>query len=240
MAARFTGQSVPRKEDRRLVTGHGRYVDDVRRPGQLHAAFLRSEVAAATIGRSTSAATRARGGGRGLHRRAAQRRCPRDLLGHHGPGDAHDRSARPRPGPVRRRSGRHRGGRARGTSPRMPWTSSRWSTSRRRPLSTTGRRRRHHRAAGASRGGEQRHGCGAVHPHVARPRRGVLQAPTTSSKPSIESHRYIAVPMEPRGVLATWNPGTDELDVVMSTQSVHEVAGLLRPDARRSRKPTCR
>ena len=38
----------------------------------------------------------------------------------------------------------------------------------------------------------------------------------------IESHRYIAVPMEPRGILATWNAGTDELDVVMSTQSVHE------------------
>src|SRR5262249_39127243 len=44
MAARFTGRSVPRKEDRRLVTGRGRYVDDVNRPGQLHAAFVRSEV----------------------------------------------------------------------------------------------------------------------------------------------------------------------------------------------------
>ena len=38
----------------------------------------------------------------------------------------------------------------------------------------------------------------------------------------IESHRYIAVPMEPRGVLATWDQGTDELDLVISTQSVHE------------------
>ncbi len=39
---------------------------------------------------------------------------------------------------------------------------------------------------------------------------------------TIESHRYIAVPMEPRGVLADWDPGLEELNVVMSTQSVHE------------------
>jgi carbon-monoxide dehydrogenase large subunit len=44
-AGRFVGQSVKRKEDPRLVTGHGRYVDDVTVPGMLHAAFLRSDVA---------------------------------------------------------------------------------------------------------------------------------------------------------------------------------------------------
>src|SRR5262245_52783778 len=49
LAARFLGQSVARKEDRRLLTGHGRYVDDVERPGTLHLAFVRSEVAKATI-----------------------------------------------------------------------------------------------------------------------------------------------------------------------------------------------
>ena len=48
-AARFVGQSVHRKEDRRLLTGHGQYVDDVALPGMLHGAFLRSEVARATI-----------------------------------------------------------------------------------------------------------------------------------------------------------------------------------------------
>ena len=42
-------QSVTRKEDRRLLTGHGQYVDDVSLRGMLHAAFLRSEVATATI-----------------------------------------------------------------------------------------------------------------------------------------------------------------------------------------------
>jgi carbon-monoxide dehydrogenase large subunit len=48
-AGRFVGQSVKRKEDPRLVTGHGRYVDDVTVPGMLHAAFLRSDVARGRI-----------------------------------------------------------------------------------------------------------------------------------------------------------------------------------------------
>src|ERR1700730_13229280 len=35
VAARFVGQSIARKEDRRLVTGHGQYVDDIAVPGLL-------------------------------------------------------------------------------------------------------------------------------------------------------------------------------------------------------------
>ncbi len=50
-AGRFVGQSVKRKEDPRLVTGHGRYVDDMTVPGMLHAAFLRSDVARGRITR---------------------------------------------------------------------------------------------------------------------------------------------------------------------------------------------
>ena len=49
VAARFLGQSVPRKEDHRLLTGNGQYVDDVTVPGVLHAAFLRSDLARADI-----------------------------------------------------------------------------------------------------------------------------------------------------------------------------------------------
>ena len=43
------GRSVPRKEDERLVTGRGCYVDDVRVPGMLHVAFLRSMHAHANV-----------------------------------------------------------------------------------------------------------------------------------------------------------------------------------------------
>lgn len=57
-AGRFVGQSVKRKEDPRLVTGHGRYVDDVTVPGMLHAAFLRSDVARGRITRLDVAAAR--------------------------------------------------------------------------------------------------------------------------------------------------------------------------------------
>jgi len=42
MVTRLTGTSVTRVEDPRLLTGRGRYVDDIQLPGMLHAAFVRS------------------------------------------------------------------------------------------------------------------------------------------------------------------------------------------------------
>ena len=39
------GASSKRREDVRFLTGNGRYTDDINRPGQLHAVFVRSEVA---------------------------------------------------------------------------------------------------------------------------------------------------------------------------------------------------
>ena len=48
-AQRYTGTSVPRSEDGRILTGAGRYVDDVQLPGMVHAAFLRSPTAHAEI-----------------------------------------------------------------------------------------------------------------------------------------------------------------------------------------------
>jgi carbon-monoxide dehydrogenase large subunit len=57
--ARFVGQRVQRKEDRRLLTGKGTYVDDVVVPGMLHAAFLRSTVARGRITRLDVTAARA-------------------------------------------------------------------------------------------------------------------------------------------------------------------------------------
>ena len=48
-ATRFIGQRVTRREDARLVTGRGTYVDDVAVPGVLHVAFVRSDVARGTL-----------------------------------------------------------------------------------------------------------------------------------------------------------------------------------------------
>ena len=56
-AARYAGTRVARVEDARLLTGAGTYVDDISLPGMLHASFVRSPFARATIrGIDTSAA----------------------------------------------------------------------------------------------------------------------------------------------------------------------------------------
>ncbi|WP_306320023.1 MULTISPECIES: xanthine dehydrogenase family protein molybdopterin-binding subunit [unclassified Streptomyces] len=47
--APYVGTSTPRVEDPRLLTGSGTYVDDVVRPGMLHAHFVRSPMARARI-----------------------------------------------------------------------------------------------------------------------------------------------------------------------------------------------
>ncbi|HXY92171.1 MAG TPA: molybdopterin cofactor-binding domain-containing protein, partial [Acidimicrobiia bacterium] len=48
-AGRYTGTRVQRVEDARLLTGHGTFVDDISRPGMLHACFVRSPFARARI-----------------------------------------------------------------------------------------------------------------------------------------------------------------------------------------------
>ena len=50
-AIRYVGQSLRRREDFKLITGKGRYVDDIKLPGLLHMAALRSPHAHAIINR---------------------------------------------------------------------------------------------------------------------------------------------------------------------------------------------
>ena len=59
LQARWMGTAVKRKEDPRLLTGQGRFLDDVKLPGMLHAAFVRSPHAHARIRRIDTAAARA-------------------------------------------------------------------------------------------------------------------------------------------------------------------------------------
>ena len=49
MSATGIGAAVRRKEDQRFITGKGHYTDDVNRPGQCYAYFLRSPHARARI-----------------------------------------------------------------------------------------------------------------------------------------------------------------------------------------------
>jgi aerobic carbon-monoxide dehydrogenase large subunit len=59
MTATIIGTSVKRKEDHRFITGQGRYTDDINRPGQAHAYFLRSPYAHAKIRSVDATAARA-------------------------------------------------------------------------------------------------------------------------------------------------------------------------------------
>ena len=66
MAADDRGRSLRRLEDRRFLTGTGRYVDDFSLPGELHAYVLRSPHAHAAIERIDTAVARNAGGVRGV------------------------------------------------------------------------------------------------------------------------------------------------------------------------------
>src|SRR2546423_706085 len=57
----YVGQALRRKEDPPLITGRGRYVDDIRLPGTLYAAIVRSTEAHATIVSIDTSALEGRG-----------------------------------------------------------------------------------------------------------------------------------------------------------------------------------
>ena len=56
MTATGIGASVKRKEDQRFITGKGQYTDDINRPGQTWAYFVRSPHAHATLKKIDAAA----------------------------------------------------------------------------------------------------------------------------------------------------------------------------------------
>ena len=72
---RVIGRAVPRLEDEPLLKGEGRFIDDIRLPGMLQAAFVRSPHAHAAIKHIDSAAARALPGVHAVYTRA-------DLLPH--------------------------------------------------------------------------------------------------------------------------------------------------------------
>ena len=79
MTATGIGAAVRRKEDHRFITGKGHYTDDINRPGQAYAYFVRSPHAHATIKSiDIKDAARLPGVVGMLHRR---RRSPADKIG---------------------------------------------------------------------------------------------------------------------------------------------------------------
>jgi aerobic carbon-monoxide dehydrogenase large subunit len=66
MGARYVGAAVKRREDPRFLRGEARYLDDVKLPGLLHAAFLRSPHAHARLTAIRTDAARAMPGVAGV------------------------------------------------------------------------------------------------------------------------------------------------------------------------------
>ena len=162
MSATGIGAAVRRKEDHRFITGKGHYTDDINRPGQTYAYFVRSPHAHATI-KSIDAKSRRRHArrARGPHRRGSRRRQDRQphlrlddpFQGRLADEDGAASGARPRQGLPCRRCGRRRDrrdagagarrrrkseGRLRGACRRSPIRRRRRSQARRR--STRSRR----------------------------------------------------------------------------------------------------
>ena len=73
------GRPHLRKEDQRFITGRGRYVDDLRVPGALHAAFVRSPHAHARVERIDAAAARAMPGVAAVYTLADLPECRRPI-----------------------------------------------------------------------------------------------------------------------------------------------------------------
>jgi carbon-monoxide dehydrogenase small subunit len=77
MSATGIGQPVRRREDIRFITGSGQYTDDINRPGQSYAVFVRSPHAHAKVGAIAPEPQRIAGRARRVHRQGFGRRQDR-------------------------------------------------------------------------------------------------------------------------------------------------------------------
>ena len=223
LAGRFVGQSVHRKEDRRLLTGHGLYVDDVSLPGMLHAAFLRSEMAKAAITNLDA---------------TAARRLPgvvavltwHDLDGTYGEAwHAMLGEQLQVPPPLAVSDVRHVG-----EPIAVVIAESRYIAEDACELIELDLEPADAVVDFATAARDTEH---LVHGAWGFPSNAMVELPFTPMSPDLDEafagaahvvectvrqHRYVCVPMETRGIVAAWAPGRDELDIVCSCQSVHE------------------
>ncbi len=223
-AARWVGQAVRRREDPRLLAGRGRYVDDVTMPGLLHAAFVRSPVARGTI--------------RGIDTRAA--RALPGVVAVYTAADLYE-PGRPFWKTMTRPAGQppHRlladgDVRFTGDIVALVVAESRYLAEDGAdlvdmdidPLPPV-----LDPAAAAGKGD----GAPLVHPELGT---NVADELAAAPRPDVDAvfasadhvitetfgqHRYLPVPMETRGVVASWDRWSDRLELVISGQGAHEV-----------------
>jgi carbon-monoxide dehydrogenase large subunit len=223
VAARYLGQSVSRKEDQRLLTGHGLYVDDVKVHGLLHAAFLRSDLARAAITRLDTSTAKTMPGVVAVY-------TWEDFNGM--PGPAYHAML----------------GEELVVPPPLAITDVRYVGD---PIAVVIAETRYlaedaceaievdydpqdavvdYRTAAADTGN-------IVHAGWGLESNAMASVPFMALSPDLDDafanaahvvecdvvqNRYVAMPMETRGIMASYHAGRDELEIVCATQSVHE------------------
>ena len=217
----------PRDEDRRLLTGAGRFCDDEREAGEAHAVFVRSPHAFAAIRGIDASAARALPGVLAVLTAADME------AGRHRQCDARQ------PGPERRRAGRA-GSSGAGRRLRPPCRRGR-RAGRRRERGDRARRRRACRGRlRAARPGHRCRGRGAFagaatlargagqyRARLARVRRHRARARSRRSSPTaahvarvrLVNQRIVMAPMEPRGALARYDGESGRFILSCASQS---------------------
>ena len=223
VAARFVGQSVHRKEDRRLVTGHGQYVDDIVLPRMLHGAFLRSEDAKARITSvDTSAATELAG--------VAAVYTWQDFHGRFG--EAYHAMLGEElvmPPPLAIGDVRYVGDPVAFVVAESRYIAEdacelivvNYEVEQAAPDYRVAAEDTDHVVHSAW-GLESNAMMAMPFQALSADLDEALENAAHLVEVTIEQHRYLCVPMETRGIVADWHPGRDEIDIVCSCQSVHE------------------
>ena len=227
-AARFVGQSVHRKEDARLLTGHGQYVDDVVMPRMLHAAFVRSEIARAAI---TSVDTTAAAAAPGVVAVFTWQDFDGKI------GEAWHAMLGPEmalPPPLAIGDVRYVG-----DTVALVVAESRYAAEDACELVEVEYQPTQAVVDYATAADDTEHLVHAAwglqsNAMVAMPFMAIsadldeaFAAAAHVVECTIEQNRYIAVPMETRGIVASWTPGRDEMEIACATQSVHETRNFV-------------
>jgi carbon-monoxide dehydrogenase large subunit len=216
-AARWVGQRMPRLEDQRMITGHGRYIDDLHKPGMVHATFVRSTVARGRIvDLDVSEARRAPGVIAVL---TAAEINPRTNLAPRSPADRTPRRVLA-DGDVR----------FVGDLIAMVVAESRYLAEDAAELVSVDIEPEDPVVDAAAALAE---GSPRVHPELPDNLAGVIPA---ADLPGLDGllenaphvftetftqHRYVCVPMETRGIVAQWDPWARQLELVIAAQGVH-------------------
>jgi carbon-monoxide dehydrogenase large subunit len=219
---RYVGARVGRIEDARLLTGHGTYVDDVVLPGMLHARFVRSPIAHATIRHIDTHDALAAPGVRFVFTAA-------DLNGdvqeqwHTSVGKAGPETPRP---PLADEKVRFVGDPVAlvvAETLAQAHDAAELVVVDYDPLPAVVD---YTAAADAEMLVHAAHGSNLIGALGGPPRRGVQEALDASAHvftETIRQHAHVPAPMEGRALLVDFRPGSDELTIYAATQAPHEV-----------------